>query len=380
MLVKRFILLAVLAAAFSSPAALAWGNHHDDSNCEKSAGSMLKACYFDVRDDLNETIASCQHISDRGDRWACYTSAYTAKGEDSEECGAVHEARVDACDVLEEDRYDPDPLLDPANDFVDPDFPVMTNPYISVAAGHTYVLWAGEIDEESGEMVPEELVVVHSTFEQRDVLDVPCRIVVDVVFEVEEEDGEVEYTVVEATDDLFALNSMGDVFYCGEVSRNYEDGVLRDLDGSFEAGIEWAKAGTLMLFTPIDGLAHRTEFAPGEAEDIIQYVSAASGPTDDEGGDNALHPCDETGCLRTYDFAPLDPEGYEFKFYEALKGFVLAVGIEDGEVVEREELACVGDTIDTLYDAECGIGDADQVDALLEELCKVSPDAFCAGD
>lgn len=140
MLTKRFVLLTILAAAFSSPAALAWGNHHDDSNCEKSAGSMLKACYFDVRDDLNETIASCQHIADRGDRWSCYVSAYEAKGEDSEECGAVHEARVDACDVLEEDRYDPDPLLDPANDFVDPDFPVMTNPYISVAAGNTYVL------------------------------------------------------------------------------------------------------------------------------------------------------------------------------------------------------------------------------------------------
>jgi hypothetical protein len=374
MLIKRFFLLAVLAALFSSPAALAWGNHHDNSNCEKSAGSMLKACFFDVRDDLNETIASCQHIADRGDRWACYSSAYTAKGEDSEECGAVHEARVEACEVLDEDRYDPDPLLDPANMFVDPGTPVLTNPYVSVEEGHTYVLRVGEIGED-----PEELVVVHVTGETQDVLDVPCRIVVDIAFEVSEEDGEVEYELVEATDDLFALTTAGDVVYCGEVSRNYEDGILRDLDGSFEAGIEWAKAGTLILREAIPGLAHRTEFAPGEAEDIIQYVTLAGGPTEDQGDEVDGFECDG-GCLQTFDFAPLDPESTEFKFYMPGIGFVLAVGMEDGEVVEREELACVGDSLDTLYDAECGIGDAEQVDALLEELCKVSPDAFCADD
>ena len=314
MLIKRFIALATLAAAFSSPAAFAWGNHGYSSNCENSAGSMLRACRYDVRDDLNETIASCQHIADRGDRRACYFSAYSAKAEDSEECGAVYEARVEACEVLDEDRYDPDPLVDPANSFVDPnDDPVLTNPYISVEEGHTYVLRAGEIDEDSGEMIPEELVIVHVTGETREVLDVPCRIVVDVVFEVEEEGGEVEYTVVEATDDLFALNTAGDVFYCGEVSRNFEEGVLRDLDGSFEAGIEWAKAGTLMLQIPDPGRAHRTEFAPGEAEDIIQYVTMSGGPMDDQGGEVGGFECGG-GCLQTFDFAPLDPESTEFKF------------------------------------------------------------------
>ena len=375
MFIRRSILLATMAAAFLSPAAFSSGYHHNSSNCEKSAGSMLRACYYDVRDDLNETVASCQHIADRGDRRACYSSAYSAKAEDSEECGAVYEARVEACDVLDEDRYDPDPLLDPNNIFVHPDTPVLTNPYVSVEEGHTYVLRVGEIGED-----PEELVVVHVTGQTRDVLDVPCRIVVDIGFEVEVDGDEVEYTVVEATDDLFALNTAGDVIYCCEVSRNFdEDGVLRDLDGSFEAGIEWAKAGTLMFQIPIPGLAHRTEFAPGEAEDIIQYVTFAGGPTEDQGDEVEGFEC-AGGCLQTFDFAPLDPESTEFKFYLPDIGFVLAVGMEDGEVVEREELACVGESLDTLYDAQCGIGDAEEVDALIEELCKVSPDAFCADD
>jgi len=223
MLSKRLLLIVTLSAVFSMSSAYARHGFDRPSNCELSAGSMFQACRADVRDDLFETIASCQHISDGGDRWDCYLGAYEARGEDSEECRDVHEARVDACDVLEEDRYDPDPLLD--FDFAeDPyDEPAMVNPYISVAEGHTYVLRAGEVDDDLN-LIPEELVVVHVTGETRDVLGVPCRIVVDVVFEV---DDEGEFELVEATDDLFALTTGGDVIYCGEVSRNYEDGILR---------------------------------------------------------------------------------------------------------------------------------------------------------
>ena len=54
--------------------------------------------------------------------------------------------------------------------------------------------------------------------------------------------------------------------------------------------------------------------------------------------------------------------------------------MEDGEVVEREELACVGGSLGVLYEDQCGIGDEEEVDALIEELCKVSPEAFCADD
>lgn len=382
MSIKQLIALATLAAISLSAVAFASGSNNKFSKCALSANSMKQSCYFDVNDDLYETLASCQHIADSADRKSCQSSAWQARRDDSRECRSVHEARREACEILNEDRYDPDPLLDPANVFVDPDMPVLTNPYVSVEAGHTYVLRAGEIDED-----PEEIVVVHVSEDTRDVLGVPCRIVVDIVFEIEtNEDDEVEYEVVEATDDLFALTAAGDVIYCGEVSRNYEDGVLRDLDGSFEAGIEWAKSGVLIRRDPVPGIAHRTEFAPGEAEDIIQYVTMSGGPTDDQGGEVEGFECD-FDCLQTYDFAPLDPESTEFKFYKADDGseshqfgFVLAVGMEDGEVVEREELVCVGDSLDTLYEPQCGLGDEEQVDALIEELCKVSPETFCADD
>ncbi|NND36159.1 MAG: hypothetical protein HKN81_03395, partial [Gammaproteobacteria bacterium] len=93
----------------------------------------------------------------------------------------------------------------------------------------------------------------------------------------------------------------------------------------------------------------------------------------DEGGDNELFPCAPLGCLKTFDFAPIEPESTEFKYYRPGVGFVLAVAMEDGEFTgEREELMCVGDSLDVLNN--CGIDDPDM---LREELCALAPDTFC---
>jgi hypothetical protein len=346
--------------------AIASGNSNG-SACKSAARNMFAACYFDSLDNFNETIANCRNIADRDERSDCNREARAVRPEDREECINQREARMGACELLGETYYDPDPLMDPANTFIDPDdvpsvFPA--NPYVSVAAGHTFVLRGGD-----------EIVVVHGTEDVREILGVQCRVVVDIVVEVSEDNGAVEYEPVEATEDWFAQDNIGNVYYCGEIARNYEDGVLRDLDGSFEAGLDYAKSGTLIRVFPVAGDAHRTEFALGEAEDIVQYVGLATAPGADEGGDNPAFPCSPDLCLKTYDFAPLDPASTEFKYWLPGTGFVLAVSMEDGELTgEREELVCVGESLDILQDPNCEITDPD---GLLEELCKLSPDAFC---
>jgi hypothetical protein len=368
------VALLLLSTALCSMAAYASnGKKDDDSACEVSAEIMYKACRLDVRDDYLTTAANCVNISSRPERRACFREARALRAEEKEFCEEVEEAREEACEILGEDRYDPDPLLDPGIEFIDPDqVPDVyaPNPFVSVVAGHTYVLKAGEEGEET--------VVVHVTEDTREILGVECRVVVDIAVEESDEGGGVyEYEAIEATDDWFAQDSMSNVYYCGEIARNFEDGVLRDLDGSFEAGLDFAKSGVLMRNAfPGLGVAHRQEFALGEAEDIIQYMGDAAVPSDDEGGENELFPCAPDGCLKTFDFAPLDPEATELKYYRPGIGFVLAVAMEDGEITgEREELVCVGDSLDILSDdPDCGIGDPD---ALLEELCKLSPDAFC---
>lgn len=364
--------VAVLAIVLWSVNADARNFNHRESTCEQVAETMYKACRSDVRDDYLTTAANCAYISARSERKACYREATATRVEEAEYCGEVEEAREDACEILDENRYDPDPLVTPGTIFIDPDdVPGVyaANPFVSVAAGHTYVLKAGEDGEET--------VVVHVTNDAREILGVACRIVIDIVVEESIEDGEVEYEAVEVTDDWFAQDSEGNVYYCGEVARNYEDGILRDLDGSFEAGLDFAKSGVLIRNAfPGLGAAHRQEFSLGEAEDIIQYLDAAASPTDDEGGENPLFPCAPEGCLKTFDFAPIEPESTEFKYYKPGVGFVLAVAMEDGEFTgEREELVCVGDSLDVLTDdPSCGIADPE---VLLEELCALAPDVYC---
>jgi len=338
--------------------------------CRSTAKTLYKACYYDVGDDYQTVRANCTNLADRDERNECYQDARSELRPAHSECRDQYSARRDACEILAEDVYDPDPLLDPANQFINPDdvpglyYP---NPYVSIQAGHTFVLSSED-----------EIVVVTVTDDIREIQGVSCRVVVDVVVEEEEDGGTYEYEPIEVTDDWFAQDTIGNVYYCGEIARNYEDGVLRDLDGSFEAGLDYAKSGELIRIAPAPGDVHRQEFALGEAEDIIQYEALSTAPSQAEGGDNESFPCAPDLCLKTFEFAPLEPSATEFKYYLPDTGFVLAVGLEDGELTgEREELVCIGDSLDILSDPTCGIGDPVE---LLDELCDLAPDAFCDND
>jgi hypothetical protein len=365
-----FIKMLFVCMVLTGNAAAHQNSHHNKAttSCERSARDMFSACRSAVRDDLYTTNANCRNIVDGGERRECFVEAFHARKEGLESCRDVLEARAGACELLGENRYQ-DALLNADNVFIDPDqvpgvYP--PNPYVSVAAGHTYVLRTGEEGEET--------VVVHVTDETREILGVACRVVLDVALEVETDEGAVEYEAVEVTDDWFAQDEIGNVYYCGEISRNFEDGILRDIEGSFEAGRDFAKAGELIRTFPAADDAHRQEYALGEAEDIVRYLDTMTAPADDEGGDNEVFPCSPNKCLKTFEFSPLEPESTEFKYYLPGTGFVLAVDVEDGEFTgEREELVCVGDSLDVLASPACGIEDPD---ALLEELCAQSA-AFC---
>ena len=337
------------------------------SACQRTAWYMFQSCQAELIEEKFEAVANCINVEDRRE---CIKEARAELKENTGECRDVQEARHDACHILDERAYRLDPLLDPDIEFIDPDdVPDMyaPNPYVSIEAGHTYVLRAGEEEE--------ELVVVHVTDEAREIQDVLCRVVVDIVVEVSSEDGPTEYEVVEVTQDWFAQDETGNVYYCGEIAQNFEDGVLRDLEGSFESGRDFAKAGILIKAFPMVGKAHRSEFLLGDAEDIVRYEDLATNPTAEEGGENPAFPCGMTGCLKTFDFAPIDPESTEYKYYLPGTGFVLAVAMEDGEIDgEREELVCTGDSLDVLETPACGI---DELPELLDLLCTFSPESFC---
>lgn len=386
----RNIALSTIVCLFGAPVLADTDADHDDRDgdpgswrrgqptvCEQTATTMRRACSADVEDDLLTTLASCANLLDASARSSCRRDARQTRREDLEFCDEVEEARRDACEVLGEDAYDPDPLLDASIAFIDPDdiFDGSTgayaaNPYVSLLAGHTQVIRAGDEGEET--------IVVTATEDTREILGVRCRVIVDIAVETSMEGGEIEYEAVEVTDDWMAQDVDGNVYYCGEVARNFEDGVLRDLDGSFEAGREHAKAGYLIRNFPAEGEAHRQEFALGEAEDIVQYAALGTMPTGEEGGDNPAFPCAPASCLKTFEFAPIDPGETEYKYYLPGTGFVLAVAMEDGELTgEREELVCSGDSIDILESPACAAAIPDP-EALLDTLCEMAPQAYCA--
>ena len=369
----------------SSLALATWGHDDDDDDydhnsltvCERSANKMLRSCRNEVKEEYFAVTAMCINLGDAEEREACFDEARTARSEDKELCGEQREARNNVCEILMEDRYDPEAFLEPENFVEEPDD---TNPYFSLEPGHTHVLQGvgGDEDEIVVVTVTDEVLTLFAEDEDGNPIGgVNCRLVVDIVLEVDD-DGELE--AVEVTDDYYAQNVNGDVHYCGEVARNFEDGLLVDLDGSFMAGRDAAKSGILIKAFPAtsgDGSAHRQEFLLGEAEDVIRYVSVNADQEEEYEGEplvNLNYPCGGE-CVKTEEFIPPEPEAGEYKYFIAGTGFVLGVALEDGEPTgEREELLCSGTSLDVLDDCNGEeIIDEDTRDL----LCELSPVAFC---
>jgi len=331
---------------------------------------MFRACHLDVADDFTTTQANCRLEATRSDQAACERTAREDLQAARGGCREQWSGRRETCDVLAENRYI-DPIADPAVRFVHPDDVGTTyepNPYVSVLSGKTLLLRAGENFNES--------VVIHVTDEVREVQGVACRVVWDLVLESSVNDaGDVEYEAVEVTEDWFAQSEAGDIYYCGEAVRDYEDGIVIDISGSFEAGTGFAHGGFLTKAYPVIGSGHRQELDLGNAEDVVQYLDIAAVPTDDEGGENPSFSCAPQGCLRTFDFAPLSPGSTEYKYYLAGTGLVTAVHLTDGMLTgERDELVCTGESLDILETPACGLANAA---ALRETICELVPDALC---
>lgn len=145
-----------------------------------------------------------------------------------------------------------------------------------------------------------------------------------VVRDVGTEDG----VPIEVTDDYYAQDSEGNVWYLGEDTTEYENGKPTSTAGSFEAGVDGAEAGVILPADPKPGLAYRQEYYKGEAEDRASVVSTS---------EQAEVPSGHyKGVLMTRDENPLEPKMLEFKFFAKGVGPVLAIAVSGGS--DREEL------------------------------------------
>jgi len=205
---------------------------------------------------------------------------------------------------------DDEPVQLNAADFV----AEIDNPNWPMKPGNRWVYT--ETDAEGNEMQVEVTV----TNDKKDIAGISATVVHDVVTE----DG----SVIEDTLDWYAQDVDGNIWYLGEDTKEYEDGVVVSTAGSWEAGVEGAQAGIALPANPEVGMTYRQEYLAGEAEDRAKvlsldgHVEVPFGTFD--------------GCLQTEDTTPLEPDVLEHKYYCRDVGPVLAIDVASG--VGREEL------------------------------------------
>ncbi len=191
------------------------------------------------------------------------------------------------------------------------------NPYLPMKPGSRWVY--RETDPEGAKL----RVAVTVTPKTKMIANgVTARVVHDVVTE----DGK----PVEVTDDWYAQDRCGNVWYLGEATKEYENGKVVSTEGSFEAGVDGAQAGVIMPAKAREGLRYRQEYYVGHAEDRAEVVTVK---------EQVQVPFGHFGkgkVLMTRDLNPLEPKILEYKFYARGVGLVLAIGVSGGS--DREEL------------------------------------------
>ena len=163
--------------------------------------------------------------------------------------------------------------------------------------------------EDLGHGRSQEIVVTVTHRTKRVASGVTARVVRDVATE--------RGVVVEATDDWYAEDAAGNVWYLGEQTAEYKNGKLVTREGSWEAGVDGARAGIVMPAHPRVGMTYQQEYFAGHAEDRATVVRLAGRATVPYGRFARL--------LVTRDFSPLEPSATEHKSYARAVGPVLSV-------------------------------------------------------
>ena len=194
------------------------------------------------------------------------------------------------------------PVIDPAN-FV----AVIDNPYFPMTPGTVY-RFEGTRD---GVARRDEMTV---TDEVKVIMGVPCVVVRDV--------ASTDTEMVEKTTDWYAQDKDGNVWYFGEDTAEYANGLVTTTDGTWMAGVDGALPGYMMMATPAVDDAYRQEYRPGVAEDFAKVVrtdATAGGPTGQY-----------TDVVVTEDTDLLDAAKFEHKWYAAGVGSIGTDGMVGG--------------------------------------------------
>jgi hypothetical protein len=189
------------------------------------------------------------------------------------------------------------------------------NPYFPLPVGGQ---WQVRVTNQEGAVQHQVITVTDKTKQMAD--GVTARVVHDVVSE--------HGKPVEITEDWYAQDKEGNVWYFGEDTAEILPNGKRDTSGSFEAGRNGADAGVAMLAHPTPGQTYREEYYVGHAEDRTRVLALDQ---------QAEVPFGHfRNVILTEDYTPVEPNVLELKMYAPGIGQVLAQTVSGGS--EREEL------------------------------------------
>ena len=191
-------------------------------------------------------------------------------------------------------------LLSPAWAVDLPGFvPVIDNPYSPFIPGTTFFY---EAETEDGLLENE----VYVTYETKEILGVTCTVARDKEW--------VGGVLEEETDDWYAQDVDGNIWYFGEYSTQYENGEVSH-EGSWEAGVDGAEPGILMEADPRPGDSYQQVYYKDVAEDMAKVLRLNASVSVPYG--------DFEDCLKTKEWTPLEPGEIEHKYYASGVGLVL---------------------------------------------------------
>ncbi len=195
------------------------------------------------------------------------------------------------------------PVIDPS-DFVT----VVDNPYFPLTPGTTLIYEGMTRD---GLEHVEDFV----THDSKVILAVTCTVVRNRAWLDDE--------LIEETFDWYAQDVRGNVWYFGEFATEFANGVPINHEGSWEAGVDGALPGIIMLAEPRLGDRYRQEFAEDIAEDMAMVFSLRRSAC-------VAYDC-YSNLLVTKDWSPLEPGFIEHKYYAQGVGLVLEVAMRGAQ-------------------------------------------------
>lgn len=178
---------------------------------------------------------------------------------------------------------------------------IIDNPFYKYVIGKKYVYESVQPDG-----------VEHIEYERTN----QTKVIMGITCVVEHFVKSINNVLVEDTYDWVAQDNQGNVWYMGEAVDNYDPttGAFKDHHGAWEAGVDGAKPGIIMLANPQVGNKYRQEYYFNNAEDEAEVVATGVTVTVPQGT--------YTNCVKTRDWTALEPDVNEYKYYASGLGLI----------------------------------------------------------